>query len=117
MGKREITKKVPPGAALPRAYIEKDRNGYEMVQELSRRSGGVIKINISTLYLVLKRLMDGNYISSYNLNTQDTTERYKVYYKKEDSAEEFYEEPYEQYQEIAVGVQQFLSFEKEGEED
>ena len=56
MRSAEITKKIPLELLCIRLLEERDMYGYEMVQEIRKRSEGLLELNITTLYLALKRL-------------------------------------------------------------
>ena len=50
MRSAEITKKIPLELLCLQLLGERDMYGYEMVQEIKKRSGGLMELNITTLY-------------------------------------------------------------------
>lgn len=116
MGNVELTKKVPLELLCLSLLSERDMYGYEMVQELSKRSDGLIVINITTLYLALKRLSEKGYVSMHYSTIGGTRERSRIYYHIETSAQEYKSKLLADYQKAVLGVQKFLDFGK-GETD
>ena len=49
MRSAEITKKIPLELLCIRLLEERDMYGYEMVQEIRKRSEGLLELNITTL--------------------------------------------------------------------
>ncbi len=113
MASIEMTKKIPLELICLILLEEQDMYGYEMVQELKKRSGGMLLINITTLYLTLKRLTDRGYVSLYYSTEGDTRERSRIYYHYEPSAAIYKEKLYTEYQRAVVGVQRFLDYGKD----
>lgn len=116
MSNVEMTKKVPLELLCLLLLEERDMYGYEMVQELTRRSDGLLAINITTLYLALKRLCDREYVSMYYSTEGDTRERSRVYYHYEPAAAAYQEKLYSEYRRVMLGVQKFLDYRQEKKE-
>jgi PadR family transcriptional regulator PadR len=74
-----------------RLIIEKDRYGYEILNEIKERSNNIFEIKEATLYSVLKRLLSKEIISSYvGEKTHGSKRRYyqitplgKAFYKQQ----------------------------------
>jgi PadR family transcriptional regulator PadR len=74
-----------------RLIIEKDRYGYEILNEIKERSNSIFEIKEATLYSVLKRLLSKEIISSYvGEKTHGSKRRYyqitplgKAFYKQQ----------------------------------
>ena len=106
MRSAEITKKIPlellcihllGGKALKEGVLEK-------------RSDGLLKLNITTLYLALKRLNDHGYVSMYYSDAEAARERSRIYYHLEPTAEEYRQKLEEEYERVTLGVRRFLEF-------
>lgn len=44
------------------ALADSDRHGYAILQEVSARTNGAVKLNIGTLYTTIKRLLEQGWI-------------------------------------------------------
>jgi len=58
---------------------DKDMYGYQMIEELSRKSNNVFNLKAGTLYPILHSLENGGMVSSYN-NTADNARERKYYH-------------------------------------
>ena len=111
----EFAKKVPLELLCMLLLEERDMYGYEMVQELKKRTDGLLTINVTTLYLALKRLTERQYISTYySEEAEAARERSRIYYHWEPAAEEYQEQLFGEYQKAVQGVQKFLDYSKTG---
>lgn len=103
MGKRDYFRNGTIEMIALSLLSESDLYGYQLVQTISERSGGVITIQIGSLYPVLYRLRDDGYISE----TQVPIGRHKfrVYYRIEPSGVALYHELLAEHQafEAALG--------------
>ncbi len=108
MRSAEITKKIPLELICIRLLEERDMYGYEMVQEIGRRSGGLLELNITTLYLALKRLNEHGYVSIYYSDAGAARERSRIYYHLEASAGEYKAKLSEEYERVVEGVRRFF---------
>lgn len=108
MGNVEITKKIPLELLCLLLLEERDMYGYEMVQELNSRSEGLVAINITTLYLALKRLSERDYVTMRYSNFGGARERSRIYYHFEPAAADYKEKLLEEYRQTVLGVQKFL---------
>lgn len=80
--------------------------GYEMVQEINKRSDGLLVLNITTLYLTLKRLNEHGYVSYYS-DAKTARERSRIYYHLEPAAWEYKQKLKEEYERVVAGVKRF----------
>lgn len=118
MGNVEMTKKIPLELLCLLLLEERDWYGYEMAQEIRRRSGGLLSVSVTTLYLALKRLAERGCVSSYYGEAgADSRERARLYYQSEAPAAAERARLWEEYRQAAQGVQNFFTFEKEGGEE
>ena len=82
----------PPGSSVPKAVVagsstllvlslleHTDLYGYQMIEELARRSNDVFQMKEGTLYPILHGLEKGKYLSSYE--QQAPTGRMRKYYR------------------------------------
>lgn len=110
MRSAEITKKIPLELLCIRLLEERDMYGYEMVQEIRKRSEGLLELNITTLYLALKRLNEHGYVSMYYSDAEAARERSRIYYHLEETVGEYKQKLKEEYERVALGVRRFLEF-------
>lgn len=110
MKSAEITKKIPLELLCIQLLEERDMYGYEMVQEIKKRSAGLLELNITTLYLALKRLNEHGYVSMYYSDAEDARERSRIYYHLEPSANEYKQKQKDEYERVVLGVRKFLEF-------
>lgn len=110
MRNAEITKKIPLELLCLLLLEERDMYGYEMVQEIKKRSDGLLELNITTLYLALKRLNEHGYVSIYYSDAEAARERSRIYYHLEPPAEEYKRNLEEEYERAVLGVRRFLDF-------
>ena len=110
MRSAEITKKIPLELLCIRLLEERDMYGYEMVQEIRKRSEGLLELNITTLYLALKRLNEHGYVSRYYSDAEAARERSRIYYHLEETVGEYKQKLKEEYERVTLGVRRFLEF-------
>ena len=55
MANNDSTKRVPLELLCMLILKEGDRYGYEMVQEIESRSGGLLSFNLASVYVALRR--------------------------------------------------------------
>ena len=110
MRSAEITKKIPLELLCIRLLEERDMYGYEMVQEIRKRSEGLLELNITTLYLALKRLNEHGYVSMYYSDAEAARERSRIYYHLEETVGEYKQKLKEEYERVTLGVRSFLEF-------
>ena len=103
MRSAEITKKIPLELLCLQLLGERDMYGYEMVQEIKKRSDGLLKLNITTLYLALKRLNDHGYVSMYYSDAEAARERSRIYYP----LGEYKQKLKEEYEQVTLGFRCF----------
>lgn len=91
---------------------KQDMYGYQLVQEIDKRSGGRLSTQEGSLYPVLYKLVDQGLISDNKVLVGRRMTR--VYYHLEPSGEERLKELVQEYEELTRGV--FLII-KEGDND
>lgn len=114
MGRNELSKKVPLELMCFLLLEERDMYGYEMLQEFKKRSGGRISVNITTLYMALKRLEERGFVSVHYSDVRDTRERTRIYYHLEPASVPYKKELFSEYQNMVMGVQAFMDYSKGG---
>ena len=82
-------------AIILKLIIEKDRYGYEISKEISKRTDNLFEIKEATLYAVFQRLEKNEYIVSYS--GQITHGRTRKYYKVTALGREYYTEKAEEW--------------------
>ena len=88
---------------------ERDMYGYEMVRMIEQRSNHLLVLNITTLYVVVKKLCEKGYVSAYYQDSLSRRGRSRLYYHIEDSANSYYNELMNEYQRTTQGVSIFFT--------
>lgn len=83
-------KKATIEMLLLKLLAESDMYGYQLTQEVKKRSGGLYTILEGSMYPILYRLTDQAFISSYDKKVGKRQVR--VYYHLEDSGREYLDE-------------------------
>ena len=84
-----------------------DMYGYQMIEELSRRSNQVFQMQEGTLYPILHTLEKGKYLSSYQ--QQAPTGRMRKYYKLTRTGRQLLAEKQAEWEKFHQGVEDVLS--------
>ena len=92
---------------LLRLLEERDRYGYQMIEELARRSNDVFEMKEGTLYPILHALEKGKYLSSYE--QQAPTGRMRKYYKLTRKGRELLADKKTEWARFHQGVEDVLS--------
>lgn len=103
-------KNLVPGSAqmlLLRLLAERDMYGYQMIEELARRSNDVFQMKEGTLYPILHGLEKGKYLSSYE--QQAPTGRMRKYYKLTRKGRELLADKKTEWARFHQGVEDVLS--------
>ena len=116
MASSELAKKFPLELMCLLLLEERDMYGYEMPQEFKARSGGRITVNITTLYMALKRLNDRGFVSTHYSNVRETRERTRLYYHLESPSIPYKAKLLAEYQNMVLGVEEFLKNSPKGGE-
>lgn len=75
---------------LLKLLSEEDMYGYQLSQELKKRSNGTYTILEGSMYPILYRLEDKNYIHAYDQKVG--VRQTRVYYHLEESGREYFKE-------------------------
>lgn len=81
--------------------MERDMYGYEIVKTIKDKSKGNYEIPLGTLYPVLYRFIENDYLSDRD---EIVNKRLRKYYHIEDKGKEFYRELLQEYKKISAGV-------------
>ena len=84
-----------------------DMYGYQMIEELSRRSNNTFQMQEGTLYPILHGLEKGKYLTSYQ--QQAPTGRMRKYYRLTRRGRELLEEKKAEWEAFRQGVGDVLS--------
>jgi PadR family transcriptional regulator PadR len=106
MGKRDYYRNGTIEMLVLSLLTEKDLYGYQLVQTISERSGGVITIQIGSLYPVLYRLRDDGYISETQIPIG--RRKFRVYYHLEASGKALYHELFAEHQSFETALGKIL---------
>lgn len=82
----ESSKRLPVEMLCLSLLRERDMYCYEMVQEISARSGGQLVLAEAALYMSMYKLQDKQYISDRRETVGTLRPRTRVYYHLEPSA-------------------------------
>ena len=85
---------------------EEDMYGYQISQELERRSDGAYTLQESSMYPILYRMMDKGYISDKPVKVGKR--RTRVYYHLEDTGVERLAQARREYLSLSLGVLKIL---------
>lgn len=105
-------KKATIEMLLLRMLMEQDMYGYQMTQELKKRSSGRYTVLEGSMYPILYRLCDQGYITSYEKKVGKRLTR--VYYRVEEEGRKYYEGLLRDYEEF-LDLISFLLDSKEGD--
>lgn len=83
-------KKATIEMILLKLLSESDMYGYQMTQEVKKRSSNIYTILEGSMYPILYRLCDNHYISDYEKKVG--RRQVRVYYHLEDSGREYLEQ-------------------------
>ena len=84
-----------------------DMYGYQMIEELARRSNDTFQMKEGTLYPVLKKLENGGYVTAYQAEANGRTRKY---YRLTDRGRKELVREKAQWESYAHGVNSVLSF-------
>lgn len=106
-------KKATIEMLLLRLLSEGDMYGYQLTQEFKKRSAGIYTILEGSMYPILYRLTEQNYISSYERKVGKR--QIRVYYHLNEEGKVYLEKLVSSYHEFS-NVIEFLLLSKEGEQ-
>jgi len=90
---------------------KEDLYGYQITQLMEEKSGGRFTMLEGTLYLILYKMVDAGYLSTY---TQLVGKRRtRKYYHLEDAGREYLKQVLHEYDEISLGIALILDREEE----
>ena len=96
---KNTLKKATIEMLLLKLLMEEDMYGYQLTQELKKRSGGIYTILEGSMYPILNRLSDQNYISFYE--TKVGKRQTRVYYHIEKTGMDYFRQLEQSYQEYS----------------
>lgn len=108
MASSDVSKKAPIDLLCLSLLCEQDRYGYEMSQEISRRSEGLLSIPEAAIYMAMYRLVGKGYATDHREIVGGEKSRMRVYYHITDSGREYLRGVSEDYLRMAQGVRLFL---------
>lgn len=85
--------------------------GYQMTQELEKRSEGLFILKEGTMYPSLYRLIEKDMISDHK--ELIGKRRTRVYYHIEDTGREYFDKIYSEYLSITEGIQKILKYKED----
>lgn len=100
-------KKATIEMILLKFLSESDMYGYQLTQEVKKRSNGLYTILEGSMYPILYRLTEQNFVSFQEVKTGKRQVR--VYYHLEDSGKDYYKELKTSYEEYSAVISFLLS--------
>ena len=82
--------------------LDGEMYGYEIVQKIEERSGGLFKLPLGTLYPVLYRFTESGFITDRD---EIVGKRLRKYYKLTDTGKEYYAALLDDYKRVVKGVE------------
>jgi DNA-binding PadR family transcriptional regulator len=58
---------------------DRDRHGYAVMQDVEERTAGTVKLNVSTLYATISKLLDQGWIEELSERPEQDDERRRYY--------------------------------------
>ena len=80
---------------------EKDKYGYEMIKEISQRTDNLIEAKHGTMYPIIYKLIEEEYITS---NTVLVGNKARVYYHLEEKGKEYLESITQDYDNLVQSI-------------
>ena len=87
---------------------EKEQYGYSIIQQITKRSDELIELKDGTLYPILYRLEDHNYIESHWDTNKALRRKPRKYYNITEAGRNRYTEMLLDYLEISKGINKVL---------
>src|SRR5215216_1248935 len=63
------------------SLADADRHGYAILQDVTERTGGHIRLRTGTLYTVIKRMLDGKWLEETEPRTRSDDDERRRYYR------------------------------------
>lgn len=105
----ESTKRLPVEMLCLSLLRERDMYCYEMVQEISARSGGQLVLAEAALYMSMYKLQDKHYISDRRETVGTLRPRTRVYYHLEPAGKTYLDALIDEYTRTAEGIRLFMN--------
>jgi PadR family transcriptional regulator PadR len=87
---------------------EEDQYGYSIMTEVDKRSNQKLTLKEGTLYPILYRLEDQDYIESYWKTEEELRSKPRKYYQLTKKGKMYFEEMLEVYLEVSNGMKNLL---------
>ncbi len=108
MANQDVTKKAPIDLLCLSLLCERDSYGYEMSQEISARSEGLLSIPEAAIYMAMYRLVSKGYAADRREVVGGEKSRIRVYYHITDSGRVYLAGISADYRRTARGVELFI---------
>lgn len=108
---RENLKRGTVEMVLLHLLQDRDMYGYEILQEMKRRSNGKFTLKDGSMYPILYRMIDKGLITDEQVLVGKR--RTRVYYKLTDEGKKYLDEIKAEYFFITEGIENILSFREE----
>lgn len=104
----ENNKRLPIEMLCLSLLRERDMYCYEMVQEISARSGGLLTLAEAALYMSMYKMQDKGLITDRRETVGVLRPRTRIYYHLEPAGAAYLETLIEEYTRSAEGIRQFM---------
>lgn len=111
MGIRENLKRGTVELLLLTLLAEEDMYGYQLSQELDKRSQGLFELQEGSMYPTLYRMIDKGLIS--DRHEKAGKRRVRVYYHMEPQGKAYLQEIFKEYEDLTQGIYNVLNYKKE----
>ncbi len=109
----ETTKKVSAELLCLLLLSERDMYVYEITQEISRRSQGLLSLAEAAIYVTMYRLVKNGYVTDRREMIGQTKPRIRVYYHITDDGREYFEKILEAHKRAMKGLKYFFAYVEE----
>ena len=112
----EFNKRLPIEMLCLSLLKERDMYCYEMVQEISARSGGLLVLAEAALYMSMYKMQGKGMITDRRETVGVLRPRTRIYYHLEPAGEEYLHALIEEYARSAEGIRRFMDRSRSEEE-
>ncbi|MBQ2667267.1 MAG: helix-turn-helix transcriptional regulator [Clostridia bacterium] len=112
----EPNKRLPIEMLCLSLLRERDMYCYEMVQEISARSGGLLILAEAALYMSMYKMQGKGYITDHRETVGVLRPRTRIYYHLEPAGDAYLDTLIDEYTRSAEGIRLFLEGTRQKEE-
>lgn len=106
----ETTKKVSAELLCLLLLSERDMYVYEITQEITRRSQGLLSLAEAAIYVTMYRLAKNGYVTDRREMIGQSKPRIRVYYHITEDGREYFEKILEAHKKAMKGLKYFFAY-------